>query len=223
MPKTDASELLRSGLLEGVSLLLARAAEGSLRDPSAATAIDAGCAAVGARVLACRPLAEGSAEALEEDACDAQVQRALAQAGSIEMLVVDAAGLYAAAAAAAVPAGEEGERERGALAACLAASWNVTRSLANRAFLERERAGRIVYVAPAPSAGVHAEAARAGLENLARTLSIEWARRSITAVAIAPGGETGAQELAALVAYLASPAGSYFSGCLLDLRGLAGG
>jgi len=203
-------------------MLLARAGDGSQRDPSPATAIDAGCAALGARVLACRPLAEGSAEALAEDACDAQIQRALAQAGSIEMLVVDGAGLYAAAAAAR-SAGAEGERARGALAACLAASWNVTRSLANRAFLEREQAGRIVYMAPAPSAGVHAEAARAGLENLARTLSIEWARRSITAVAIAPGGETGAQELAALVAYLASPAGSYFSGCLLDLRGLAGG
>jgi len=28
-----------------------------------------------------------------------------------------------------------------------------------------------------------------------------------------------AGELAALAAYLASPAGAYFSGCLLDLRG----
>ena len=95
----------------------------------------------------------------------------------------------------------------------------MTRALASRAFLERERAGRIVFVAPAPSAGEHAEAARAGLENLARTLSIEWARRRVTAVAIAPGDRTAAGEVAALIAYLASPAGAYFSGCLLDLRG----
>jgi hypothetical protein len=40
-------------------------------------------------------------------------------------------------------------------------------------------------------------------------------------VTIAPGTETGAGEVAALSAYLASPAGAYFSGCLLDLRGKA--
>ena len=66
----------------------------------------------------------------------------------------------------------------------------------------------------------YADAARAGLENLARTLSIEWARYGITTVAIAPGEKTAASEVAALIAYLASPAGAYFSGCLLDLRGV---
>ena len=60
-----------------------------------------------------------------------------------------------------------------------------------------------------------ARAARAGLENLARTLSIEWSRHAITTVAIAPAPDTDAGELAALCAYLASPAGAYFSGCLL--------
>ena len=72
---------------------------------------------------------------------------------------------------------------------------------------------------PRPDAGEHAPAACAGLENLARTLSIEWARHGITTVTIAPGAETPAGEVAALTAYLASPAGAYFSGCLLDLRG----
>jgi NAD(P)-dependent dehydrogenase (short-subunit alcohol dehydrogenase family) len=81
--------------------------------------------------------------------------------------------------------------------------------------------GRLVYLAPPSSvAAEHADAARAGLENLARTLSIEWARHGVTAVAIAPG-EASAAEIAALSAYLASPAGAYFSGCLLDLRGPA--
>ena len=84
---------------------------------------------------------------------------------------------------------------------------------------------RIVYLAPAPGAdrsevGQQADAARAGLENLARTLSIEWARHEITLVTIAPGDTTAAGEVAALTAYLASPAGAYFSGCLLDLRGV---
>jgi NAD(P)-dependent dehydrogenase (short-subunit alcohol dehydrogenase family) len=98
----------------------------------------------------------------------------------------------------------------------------VTRAVVNRAFLLAERSppsGRIVYLAPASDAGEHAGAARAGLENLARTLSIEWARHGITLVTIAPGEATAAGEVAALCAYLASPAGAYFSGCLLDLRG----
>jgi NAD(P)-dependent dehydrogenase (short-subunit alcohol dehydrogenase family) len=217
MPETDTSELLRSGLLEGVSLLLARADEGARVEASAADAIRTACTGLGARVLECRPIPAGSPHGLGEAECEAEVERALAEAGSIETLVVDGADLYAAAAAAA--SGDESERARSALAACLDASWNVTRSLANRAFLERERPGRIVYVAPAPSAGEHAEAARAGLENLARTLSIEWARHAITVVTIAPGNATLAGEVAALTAYLASPAGAYFSGCLLDLQG----
>ncbi len=75
-----------------------------------------------------------------------------------------------------------------------------------------------MFVCPPSAAGEHAGAARAGLENLARTLSIEWARYSITAVAVAPGAATAADEVGALVAYLASPAGAYFSGCLLDMR-----
>ena len=78
--------------------------------------------------------------------------------------------------------------------------------------------GRILLLAPAGRRRAR-RAAAAGLENLARTLSIEWARYGITTVAIAPGAETPADELATLACYLLSPAGAYFSGCLLDLRG----
>ena len=63
----------------------------------------------------------------------------------------------------------------------------------------------------------HAEPARAALENLARTLSVEWARFGITTVAVTPGAATSDDELARLVAFICSPAGSYFSGCRFDL------
>ena len=79
--------------------------------------------------------------------------------------------------------------------------------------------GLIVLLAPPPG-DAHAEAARAGLENMARTLSIEWARRGIRPVAVHPGGTTSPAEVAELVAYLASPAGAYFSGCRFDVGGV---
>jgi NAD(P)-dependent dehydrogenase (short-subunit alcohol dehydrogenase family) len=177
-------------------------------------------AELGARVYACQLAGAweqpDTVHARIEQLVGAEVERALGELGSIDVLVVDGSSLFARAGRAA---GGGPREQRRALLDCLDASWNLTRALAAGAFLAPARPGRIVYVAPAPEAGAHADAARAGLENLARTLSIEWARHAITTVAIAPGGGPGAAgEVAALSAYLASPAGAYFSGCLLDLR-----
>jgi NAD(P)-dependent dehydrogenase (short-subunit alcohol dehydrogenase family) len=71
--------------------------------------------------------------------------------------------------------------------------------------------------APAPIADPDAEGVRGAVENMARTLSIEWSRHGIRTVAITPGARTTDGELAALAAYLASPAGDYFSGARLAL------
>jgi NAD(P)-dependent dehydrogenase (short-subunit alcohol dehydrogenase family) len=231
----DAPGLLRADLLSGVAIALAggevpardapsarealsgespaRDAE-SARGGSFAGAVRSGCAALGARVLGLAPVGEDGV-ALEETTLDTAVAGLLGEAESIEMLVIDAAGLFAR------------ESGRDALVGSMEVCWNVTRALVNGAFLASELspspppARRVVYIAPRPGAGEHAEAMRAALENLARTLSIEWSRHAITPVAIAPGDGTAASEVAALVAYLASPAGAYFSGCELDLRGPA--
>src|SRR5262249_21985978 len=68
-------------------------------------------------------------------------------------------------------------------------------------------AGKVVLIAPPPSGGSFAQAARAALENLARTLSVEWARYGVSTVTIAPGARTSDADLAELVCFLVSPAG----------------
>jgi len=127
------------------------------------------------------------------------------QASVADVLVVDAATLF-------------GTGGPDALRSTLDNAWAAIHD-----HFDAERATKIVLVAPRPSAAPHAEAARAGLENMARTLSIEWARFGIRVTAIAPGDATADAEVAQVIAYLASPAGDYFSGCRLELSGAAAG
>jgi NAD(P)-dependent dehydrogenase (short-subunit alcohol dehydrogenase family) len=94
-------------------------------------------------------------------------------------------------------------------------AWAAIRAVAVPFMIPAED-GLIVLVAPRPDDAA-AEAARAGLENLARTLSIEWARFGVRPVAIWPGTGTSPAEVAELVAFLASPAGAYYSGCRFEL------
>lgn len=219
MSPVDVSELLRPDLLAGISMLLTRpAAPGEARG-GFASAIGAACAGLGGHVRE-HELKVGKHAEAQDSELDDELDHALEQTSTVDVLAIDAAGLFAAATAHAHGAGAA-DPARAALRACVDTSWNVTRAVAARAFLAGGRGGRIVYVAPASDAGQLADAARAGLENLARTLSIEWARHSTTAVAIvsATAGPRAGEEVAALTAYLASPAGAYFSGCLLDLRG----
>jgi len=206
---TVAAELLRDDLLCETSILVVtapapagRPASEPLDDTLAESfghAVCEACEQLGAHV---RSYAR---DAAEEAPMDAAVVAAASELGDLDLLVVDGASLFAA----------------GGLRACLDGAWDATRAVVNLAFLPAESSlptRRIVYIAPAPGAGQQADAARAGLENLSRTLSIEWARHEITPVTIALGDSTAPGEAAALTAYLASPAGAYFSGCLLDLR-----
>ena len=79
-------------------------------------------------------------------------------------------------------------------------------------------AGKIVLLAPGAGAGPLAGAVAAALENLARTLSVEWARYGITATAVIRGGEVANERLEELICFLVSGAGDYFSGCRFDVR-----
>jgi hypothetical protein len=96
-------------------------------------------------------------------------------------------------------------------------AWLALRPVAKAAWIDAEQpGGKLLLLAPPPfDAG--AEAARAGLENLARTLSVEWSRYGIRTVAILPGAATEPEEVAELAAFLASRAGDYYSGCAFRL------
>jgi NAD(P)-dependent dehydrogenase (short-subunit alcohol dehydrogenase family) len=107
-----------------------------------------------------------------------------------------------------------------ALTKTLDAAWAAVREVAVGALIEADGPGKVVLVAPSRGAGPLADAAAAGLENLARTLSVEWARHRVTAVMVAPG-DTSEAELATVVAFLVSEAGEYLSGCRVEL-GAAG-
>jgi citronellol/citronellal dehydrogenase len=194
--------LLREGLLEGLRALVATGAGGQ-GDATVAGAVERRLATLGASVATCE-LAPRSAAA-EEQELEALITGALASLGGADLLVLDGPALFEAAGQAP-------------LLGSMQSIWELARAVAGATMLEAQ-GGLLVLIAPAPGAGEHAEAARAGLENLARTLSIEWARFRTRAVTVAPGDATSPAELAELVAYLASPAGAYFSGCQLDLRG----
>jgi NAD(P)-dependent dehydrogenase (short-subunit alcohol dehydrogenase family) len=103
------------------------------------------------------------------------------------------------------------------LRAALDGAWICARAVATGALIPARAGGRLVFLAPGPDAGALAAAVRAGLESLARTLSVEWARHTVTSVAVCPGPATTTSELAELVAFLLGPAGGYYSGCRFDL------
>ena len=151
-------------------------------------------AALGARV-------EDLAEGLDEDG----VTEWAAGAVPLHALVYDAA-------SASAGGGEAGLQES------LERAWIAIRGVATGALIPGG-AGKVLLIAPRAGGGSFATAARAALENLARTLSVEWARYAVTTVAIAPGIKTSDRDLAELACFLVSPAGEYFSGCLFELDG----
>ena len=139
------------------------------------------------------------ADPLDDDGAAAAAQAA----GAVDVLVCDLRG--------ARP-GPDGFHDT------LEPAWAAVRAIANAAMIPGERGGKITFVAPAAGeSDEFAAALRAALENMARTLSIEWARYGIRSVTILPGAGSDDAAVASLVAYLASPAGDYFSGCVLEL------
>ena len=128
----------------------------------------------------------------------------------------------------------------------LDAVWYLTTQAAARALIP-QRGGVVVSVTMTPHRGIpgmsHSSAARAGVESMMRTLAVEWGRHGIRTVAVAPGvvhteaweryglapadvsavipvGRLQtADEVAAAIAFVASPAGAYMTGTTLTVDG----
>jgi citronellol/citronellal dehydrogenase len=128
------------------------------------------------------------------------------------------------------------------------AVWDVTSKVARRWMIPR-RTGVVFFVGFSPRRGiptmVHSSSARAALENLASGLSNEWSRYGVRAICVAcglirteglesyggeeairgwatqvPAGRPGEpEEVAATIAFLASPGGAYVSGTTVVVDG----
>ncbi|HKZ12235.1 MAG TPA: SDR family oxidoreductase [Solirubrobacterales bacterium] len=255
MAEKSRSQVFRDGLLDGAVVVVSGAGSGFGRE----TALE--MARLGATVVGCgrreEPLAETAELAAElpgtfhhetldireEDSVDAFFERLLERQGRLDVLVNNAGGQFLSPAEAISPKGF-----RTVIELNVTGTWLMSHAAATKAFMPGD-GGKILSVTLSPHNGmpgmVHSGAARAAVENMMRTLAIEWSRFGITTCSIAAGqfatetlltkyprelvaqvahsipiGRTGRpEEIAWLLAYLASPAGDFYSGTTITIDG----
>jgi citronellol/citronellal dehydrogenase len=255
MAESPHSRVFRDGLLEGQVCVVSGAGSGIGRE----TALE--LSRLGATVVGCgrreEPLAETAAlaaklpgafarEAMDirdEEAVERLFDRVLAEQGRVDVLVNNAGGQFMAPAETITPKGF-----RTVIELNVQGTWLMTHAAATKAFIP-QGGGKVLSVTLSPHHGmpgmVHSGAARAAVENMMRTLAIEWARFGVKTCALAAGqfatetlltkypkvvidnlersipiGRAGrAEEMAWLVAYLASPAGDFYSGTTITIDG----
>jgi citronellol/citronellal dehydrogenase len=249
------SRIFAPGLLEGAVCVVSGAGTGLGK----ATALE--LARLGATVIGCgrrpEPLeamvaevkeAGGQAEAepldiREAEAVDGFFDGVMERHGRLDLLVNNAGGQFLSPAEAITPKGF-----RTVIELNVQGTWQMTHAAATKAFIP-QRSGKVISVTLSPHHGMpgmaHSGAARAAVENMMRTLSIEWARFNVKLCAVAAGQfdtevlrtkypkevaenvvrtvplqRLGTpEEMAWLIAYLASPGGDFLSGCVITIDG----
>jgi len=121
----------------------------------------------------------------DPESVGAWVDGILERFGAADVLVNNAGGQFPSPAESISPKGFEAVVRNNLLG-----TWNVTHAVATRAFVPQKR-GRIVNVIAQMARGfpgmAHTGAARAGVDNMTKTLAIEWAMHGIRVNAVAPG------------------------------------
>lgn len=163
--------------------------------------------------------------------------------GRLDTLVNNAGGQFLSPAEAITPKGF-----RTVIELNVTGTWLMTHAAATKAFIPQE-SGSVLSITLSPHGGmpgmVHSGAARAAVENMMKTLATEWSRFGIRTCAIAAGqfatdtfvnkypkeivegvhrsipmGRVGeSEEMAWLLAFLASEAGAFHSGSVITLDG----
>jgi citronellol/citronellal dehydrogenase len=183
------------------------------------------------------------ADVREGEEVERVVAAALERFGAIDVLVNNAGGQFSAPAEAI---SDNGWRAVERLT--VDAVWSMTRTVATRSMIPRGEGGLVVFVGFSPLRGTpgfaHAAAGRAAVANLAGGLALEWSRYGIRSVCVAPGailteglegygaeqveawrrtvplGRLGRpEEVAALIAFLASSGGAYVTGTTILVDG----
>lgn len=179
----------------------------------------------------------------EPDQVGVLVERTLDRFGQIDVLVNNAGGQFPSPAEAMTTRGWDAVIRNN-----LNGTFYMTHAVANQAMLPRER-GRIVNVIANVVRGFpgmsHTGAARAGVENLTRSLAVEWASRGLRVNAVAPGSNIKtsgtaqygdeflelarratplkrhgtAEEVARLIVFLASCVNDYITGSTYYIDG----
>lgn len=178
----------------------------------------------------------------EPDSVAAFVDGVLDRFGRIDALVNNAGGQFPAPATKLTPRGFEAVIRNN-----LNGTFHMTHAVATRALIPQRR-GSVVNVTANVARGFpgmpHMGAARAGVENLTKSLAIEWAQYDVRVNAVAPGiiQSTGlahyppplvdaaiartpqrrigtVEEVAHAIVYLASPAAAFITGVTLRIDG----
>ena len=177
----------------------------------------------------------------EPDDVDAVLDRVGADLGPVDTLVNNAGGQFVSPAESISLNGF-----RAVTRLNLDAVWSLTTSVANR-WMVAAGYGKVVSVVISPRRAMpgmaHSAAARAGVENMTRTMAVEWGRYGIRLNCVAPGyihtqawerygfepdavaalipaGRLGtAEDVAHAITYLVSPAGDYVTGATLLVDG----
>jgi citronellol/citronellal dehydrogenase len=182
------------------------------------------------------------ADVRQPDDVERVVGEALDRFGHVDVVVNNAGGQFSA------PAEEISDKGwRAVERVTVDAVWSVTRAVATRSMIPGG-GGLVVFVGFSPLRGTpgfaHAAAGRAAVATLASGLALEWSRYGIRSVCVAPGailteglegygadqveawrrtvplGRLGTpEEVAALIAFLASPGGAYITGTTILVDG----